>query len=77
MVSQVPIEESWRILGEQLVLSFSVGSPDKWILMPAEEHLGRRIDEVSSESEGKQARSRGSLPPCPLMWAAQEGVAQI
>lgn len=44
-------------------------------LTPARARLGSRVGEPASEREGKQAKSKSFLLPCPLMWAATEGVA--
>lgn len=40
------------------------------VLTPARGCLSSRVDEPASESEGKQAKSKSILLPCPLMWAA-------
>ena len=54
-----------------------VGVQKKWDLTPVKECFSNREDELASKSEGKQAKSKSFLLPCPLMWAAPEGGAQI
>lgn len=41
--------------------------PKRQVVTPAEEYFNSKIDELDSESEGKQVKRKGFLLPCPLM----------
>ena len=43
----------------------------------AKECLSNRIDELASKREGKQAKSKSFLLPCPFIWAATRIATQI
>jgi hypothetical protein len=50
--------------------SLYIGITKRQGLMAAKKGLSSRVDGLASESEGKQAKSKSLLPPCPFMWAA-------
>jgi hypothetical protein len=53
-----------------------VGIPKMLVLIPVKDCLSSKVDELTSKSKGKQARSRSFLLSC-LLWAATKTVTQI
>jgi hypothetical protein len=45
-------------------------TPKKWALTWVKGWLSKRVDELASEAENKQAKGKSFLLPCPFLWSA-------
>lgn len=74
--SHGPAREHQEITRELLVFSLH-WAPGEMGSNNSKEMPSGRIGELASESEGKQAKGKGFLLPCPFMGAAPKDVAQV